>query len=495
MIFEQKILIRVTIILSILLSVNVSAQEVVKVDFTKTYQKIDGFGASTAWHGQLSDKEADVSFGNGDDQLGLSIIRLRIDPNGQNNWHDELVNAKKAIKRGAIVFASPWTPPASMKTNNNVVSGELRSMDYGSYVDYLNSYIQFMEENEAPLSAISLQNEPNIKVKYESCDWSSAQMVEFCKLYAQNINAPVVVPEAFNFDQAFSDPILNDPTAVSNIAIIGGHLYGTTVKSYPLAQEKEKPVWMTEHYLDNDDITTCMTMAKEISDCMNCNMSAYIWWWLRQPSCNLITSGGNTILKKGYIMAQFSKFVRPGYFRTGITYNTYKGMNFSSFSGEKQVIVAVNRSMEVKSVQFEMIGDTTLFFQRYITSTAKSLKKGSTIEISNHILNVELEPQSVTTFVSAKEAYDPAAVEKARISKSISVYPNPVVSGTFSLKIDLPSQDFPFDLRILTMEGRTVYAKRIEKNFTEVETNLKPAIYTVRLTGNSMVHNQKLIIK
>jgi len=111
MILKKKIVLHFTLLLLGIFPLILSAQDTVKVDFTKTYQRIDGFGASTAWHGQLTDDEADVSFGNGDDQLGLSIVRIRIDPNGQSMWGDELVNAQKAINRGAIVMATPWTPP------------------------------------------------------------------------------------------------------------------------------------------------------------------------------------------------------------------------------------------------------------------------------------------------------------------------------------------------------------------------------------------------
>jgi glucuronoarabinoxylan endo-1,4-beta-xylanase len=66
-----------------------------------------------AWHGQLSDKEANAAFKNDSvNQLGLSILRIRIDEN--RNYSDELKNAQKAKARGTIVFASPWNPPSNM---------------------------------------------------------------------------------------------------------------------------------------------------------------------------------------------------------------------------------------------------------------------------------------------------------------------------------------------------------------------------------------------
>jgi glucuronoarabinoxylan endo-1,4-beta-xylanase len=481
-------------ILVFLLGTRLLAQEVVKVDFTQAHQQIDGFGASTAWHGKLSDKEFDTSFGNGENQLGLSILRVRIDPAGENRWGDELANAQKAIARGAIVFASPWTPPASMKNNNNTVGGQLNQASYYDYVAYLNGFIDYMEEKGAPIYAISLQNEPNIKVTYESCNWTPAQLLDFCTNNAQDIKVPVIMPEAYNFDFAYSNPVLNDSTAASHISIIGGHLYGATPKVYPLAAEKGKKVWMTEKFFDPDDISTCISIAKEISDCMNSNMNAYIWWYLRQPSCNLINSGGNSIKKKGYVMAQFSKFVRPGYHRTDAAYAANKGINITAYKGDKQVIVAINQSTKVKTVQFEITGDSTLYFQQYTTSSTKSLKKESTVEVKDHIVTVDLEPQSVTTFIGTNEAYSSVGVDKIQTGAKVLVYPNPSPGG-ITLTTNLNAEEFPLSMRILSLDGKKVYEQTINSDNLQIETGLKPSIYLLRVTGNTFSYNQQLIIK
>ena len=126
-----------------------------------------------------------------------------------------------------------------------------------------------------------------------------------------------MAPEAYNFDKNYSDPILNDSTANAHIQYIGGHLYGAKAYNYANAITKGKKVWMTEKYFNPDDMATCLVMAKEITECMYFNMNAYIWWYLRQPGCNLMDAGGK-LKKKGYTMGQFSKFVRPGYSRVEI---------------------------------------------------------------------------------------------------------------------------------------------------------------------------------
>lgn len=86
-------------------TVNVSAEK----------QVIRGFGGMNhpAWAGDLTAAQRETAFGNGQNQLGFSILRIHVDEN-RNNWYKEVETAKSAVKHGAIVFASPWNPPSDM---------------------------------------------------------------------------------------------------------------------------------------------------------------------------------------------------------------------------------------------------------------------------------------------------------------------------------------------------------------------------------------------
>src|SRR4051812_48883962 len=96
------------------------------IDLSASRQTIDGFGFSSAWSGTLPTAKNDALYNT----LGFSLLRIRIDP-GQN-WGDETANASAAHARGAKVFGTAWTPPASMKDNNNTVAGNLRTDQYGA---------------------------------------------------------------------------------------------------------------------------------------------------------------------------------------------------------------------------------------------------------------------------------------------------------------------------------------------------------------------------
>src|SRR5262245_35974464 len=167
------------------------------VNLGQTHQTVRGFGGASVWLGQLSDAHMNTLFGTGPGTIGLSILRVRIAPD--NNWNDELQNARKAIARGAIVIATPWTPPASMKTNNNPVGGKLKPSEFANYAGYLQGFANFMAQNGAGLFAISVQNEPDIQVTYESCDWTASDMLTFARNNAGAISTRVLMAESFNF--------------------------------------------------------------------------------------------------------------------------------------------------------------------------------------------------------------------------------------------------------------------------------------------------------
>lgn len=362
-------------------------------------QVIRGFGGSSAWHGAMSDNEFNSLFSNGNSQqIGLSILRIRIDPN--QDWAPELSNAWKAKARGAIVLATPWTPPAAMKDNNNVVQGHLKSSEFANYAAYLKKFCDFMSGNGASLYAISVQNEPDITVTYESCLWSATQLRDFLAKNGAGIGSTkVLMPESFQFNFAFSDPTLNDSTAASHMAIVGGHLYGTTPRAYPLAKTKKKELWMTEYFVNDQSLGAAISTAKQIHDCMTvADMSAYIWWFMRNDASGLINTGG-TLQKRAYVLGQFSKFVRPGSNRIDATYSPTSNVFVSAYRGSKVVIVAINQGSSAVSQRFVIQNVSVSSVTPWVTSGSKNLAQGSAITVSGGTFTASLPAQSITTFV------------------------------------------------------------------------------------------------
>ncbi len=255
------------------------------------------------------------------------------------------------------------------------------------------------DDDEADLYALSIQNEPDIQVSYESCDWSSGMMRDFLRDHGSAITSTrVVAPESYNFNQNYSNFILNDEGAAENVDIIGGHIYGSGIADYPLAREKGKEVWMTEHLDTAIRWEAVFATAKEIHDCLaNANFSAYIWWYVKRFYGPL--GEDNIITKRGYIMSNYSKFINPGDYRVEATENPKPDIYVSAYKGIRTVIVAINQRSSVTAQQFVLHNGTVGSVTPYITSLTNDLSKRPDVSVVGNAFTYSLPGESVVTFV------------------------------------------------------------------------------------------------
>ncbi len=387
------------------------------VDFSKTEQVIRGFGGSTAWMPALTASQADTLFGTESNELGLSILRVRIDPYTTANWVTELTNGQLASARGATVFATPWTPPANMKSNDNVNNGgSLNASSYADYATYLESYVTYFKKGGVDLYAISMQNEPEENVSYESCVWTPEQMETWVANNSSVITTKLMMPESAVFNTAYSDLALDDPKAEPHIAIIGEHLYmaGTAPGApfyYTNAESKGKEVWETEHYLQpsgaQPGIADALAAAMEIHNSLTVgSYNAYLWWWVADWN----PGGGETNYRLvdssyspnyyGYALAQFSKFVRPGDLRTDVTGSIAPSVYISAYQGGGHVvIVAINNQYSSVSQPFLLENHSVTSVTPYQTTGAAGIKQLGKVSVVNNYFTYSLPAQSITTFM------------------------------------------------------------------------------------------------
>ncbi len=379
---------------------------VASINLDANEQTINGFGGATAFQPNLTDADIATLFANqNDNQLGLNILRIRIAPSDSTKWTTELSNAVRAKNYGAIVMASPWTPPAYMKSNNNLIGGRLNSNFYPDYASYINGYSNYMRRRGGELYAISIQNEPDWDATYESCLWSAKEMTTFIRGSQFNLGSTkLLAAESFYFKQSFTDSILNDSLAASKLGIIGGHIYGGGLAYYFNAQYKGKNVWMTEHLDTATTWSAVIGTAKEIHNCLAvAKYNAYIWWYLKRYYGPIDESG--KITKRGYIMAQFSKYIHSGYKRVDVS-SPFASVLISAYKGgaNQVVLVAINTSDSSKMIRF-VFGNTSggLFptsLSTHITSANKNLASSINVNVVDSAFNYILPPSSVVTFTS-----------------------------------------------------------------------------------------------
>ncbi|MBO9699057.1 MAG: carbohydrate-binding protein [Sporocytophaga sp.] len=402
-------------ILTMLFCINAFAQTAT-VTLSSQKQYIRGFGGINhpVWAGDLTATQRETAFGNGAGQMGMTVLRIWISDN-KNDWSKELATAKRAIALGAIVFATPWNPPASMCetiTRNNRQEKRLKPSSYGEYVNHLNEFNNYMKTNGVNIYALSFANEPDYGFDWT---WYSADEVyNFTKNNASSLRingTKVITAESFSYSKKMYDQILNDPAALANIDIIGCHFYASdantpvTFFQYPLADQKAqtKERWMTEHYTNSDansaDIwPDALDVSYEMYRAMvEGQMSVYTWWYIRRQYGPMKEDGN--ISKRGYCFSQYSKFIRPGYYRVDATKNPTTDVYLSAYKkGDDVAIVAINRSTSSKTITISVPATKVKTWEKYVTSGSKSLAKEADINMTGTSFQVTLDAQSTTTF-------------------------------------------------------------------------------------------------
>lgn len=389
----------------------VQAQSNVTVTLTSEKQLIRGFGGISIpeWQGSdLSAAQQATAFGNGPNQIGMSVLRIWVSDD-KNGWSKAVPTAKAAIARGAIVFATPWYPPSTMRTTTNSSTAKytMNTSSFAAYVTHLNDFVAYMKTNGVDLYAISITNEPDYASDWTY--WSIDQVYQFTLNHASKINTRVISAESFQYRKDLYDRILNDPNALANIDIVGAHTYGTQVSAfaYPLFDQKAAPLgkerWMTEHYTESSNDADLWPMALDVGTDIHNTMvegqfNAYVWWFIRRKYSPLKEDGN--ISKRGFCMSQYSKFVRPGAKRVDATKSPTSGVSVSAYKkADSVVVVVVNKNTAASSLKVSIPGITSSGYSKFTTSSSKSLKDDGTGTLSGAAFTASVDAQSVTTFV------------------------------------------------------------------------------------------------
>ncbi len=188
----------------------------VNIDTKETYQTIIGFGGaiteSSAYAlSKLSKEQRELllrSYYDREYGIGYTLGRTHI------NSCDFSLNSYTYVKEGDMtldtftlkhdkryviplikdilkitnnkltILASPWTPPAYMKTNNKMkLGGKLKPEFRQLWADYYVKYITHMKNEGVNIWGVSVQNEPSAIQRWESCIYSAEEERDFIKRY------------------------------------------------------------------------------------------------------------------------------------------------------------------------------------------------------------------------------------------------------------------------------------------------------------------------
>ncbi len=154
--------------------------------------------------------------------------------------HDEKYKIpliKKAMEKAGgnlPLFISPWSPPAWMKDNNDMLQGGRLLPDYyQSWANYYVKYIQALEQSGVPVWGLTVQNEPMAKQTWESCIYTAEEERDFIKNYLgptlqnNDLGDKKLIAWDHNRDLVYhrASTIMSDPEAARYVWGIGFHWY------------------------------------------------------------------------------------------------------------------------------------------------------------------------------------------------------------------------------------------------------------------------------
>lgn len=141
------------------------------------------------------------------------------------------------------LYVSPWSPPAFMKSNKNMLQGgTLLPAYYGAWAMYYAKFIKAYEREGMPIWGLTIQNEPMAKQRWESCIYTAEEERDFLKnhlgptLQKEGLGDKKIIVWDHNRDLINHrvNTILEDEAAAKYVWGIGFHWYETWTGSEPM---------------------------------------------------------------------------------------------------------------------------------------------------------------------------------------------------------------------------------------------------------------------
>ncbi|WP_026753748.1 glycoside hydrolase family 30 beta sandwich domain-containing protein [Sediminibacter sp. Hel_I_10] len=382
----------------------------------KTFQTYLGIGgaitdASAEVFSTLDDVQQDRLLNSlyGKDGIGYNIIRTSIHSSdfglGSHTYIEEgdaelktfsiekdrekrlpfIKRAIALIDNDLVFYASPWSPPAFMKTNNNMLQGGKLLPEFRQA--WANYYVKFIEAYEAegiPVWGLTIQNEPMAVQRWESCIYTAEEERDFLKNYLgptlekEGLGDKKIVVWDHNRDLISdrANTIFEDPEASKYAWGIGFHWYETWTGGLPkydnLKSVNEsfpsKNLLFTEGCQEGFDAEKLQFWpnAERYGNSMINDFNSGVVGWTDWNILLDERGGPNHVenfcfapihanTKTGeliytptyYYIGHFSKFIKPGALRVSTTTSrsTIESTSFKNKDG-KMVTVVMNKTDE-----------------------------------------------------------------------------------------------------------------------------------------------------
>lgn len=290
--------------------------------------------------------------------------------------------AMKAAGGKLNLFASPWSPPAWMKDNNNMLQGgKLKPEYYNSWAMYYTKFIKEYEKEGIPVWGISIQNEPMATQRWESCLYTAQEETDFLKnhlgptMEKEGLKDKKIIVWDHNRDLIYqrAQTYFNDPEAAKYAWGIGFHWYEDWSGGTPMYENlrrvyeayPDKHIFFTEGCAESFNASryNAWVLGEEYGRSMindyNNGMVGFTDWniildetggpnhvqnFCFAPIHGDTKTGQITYTNSFYYIGHFSKFIQPGAKRIAATASRSQLLT-TAFRNEdgKTVVIVMNQ--------------------------------------------------------------------------------------------------------------------------------------------------------
>lgn len=288
--------------------------------------------------------------------------------------------AQKNAANQMEFLMSPWSPPAFMKTNNDMNhGGTLKREYYKAWADYYVKFIQEYAKQGIKIGYITVQNEPEAVQTWDSCTYSAEEESDFVSGYlgpalekAGLLEVKILVWD-HNKEEGYArmKAVIADSDTRKYVSGTAMHWYtGDHFEAIELIlkQYPEMEVFFTEgcveysRFADSGEIDKAEMYAHDILGNLNAGISASLDWNLLLDekggpnhvgnfcAAPIMCDSKNDTFEKRlsyYYIGHFSRYIKPGAVRIGYTRYTDK-IEVTAFSNPdgQRVAVLLNKSKD-----------------------------------------------------------------------------------------------------------------------------------------------------
>ena len=302
--------------------------------------------------------------------------------------------AMATIGNKATFYISPWSPPAFMKDNKNMLFGGKLLPEYRqAWANYYVKYINALEKEGLPVWGLTIQNEPMAKQIWESCIFTAEEERDFLRDYLgptlqkAGLGSKKITVWDHNRDLLLqrATTILDDPQASKYVWGIGFHWYeswsggdqmfdnvGKVNELYP-----SKKLMFTEGCVEKFDANKYQLWkngqryGKSMINDFNNGTVAWTDWnilldqnggpnhvknFCFAPLHADTTTGELIYTPSYYFIGHFSKFIEKGAKRVSSAASRSQLLTTSFINGDGKVVTVVMNQSNLKINYFLCVG-------------------------------------------------------------------------------------------------------------------------------------------